>query len=179
MTTAPPRRLFVALWPPPDFVAELAADLGEIGRAAPATVRWQPPERWHITLLFLGDASRRRAEKALAEVAATSAGGVVTCGGSGHFGRTLWLGVTAPWTSAVHTRLAQLTGHRPEHRWRPHLTLARSRGAPIPPETLAAVGELPVRDWFADRLVLVDSTIGPTPSYRTVAEVPLTGPSHR
>jgi 2'-5' RNA ligase len=45
-------RLFVAVWPPPPVVAALA----EIEQPDVASVRWTPSFRWHITLVFLGDA---------------------------------------------------------------------------------------------------------------------------
>lgn len=175
MTPTPPRRLFVALWPPATFVAEVATALAEVRRTAPPTLKWQPPERWHITVLFLGDSSLRRAEKAVTTVAAATASGPVTCSGAGHFGRALWWGTEAPWAGDIPQRLSQLTGRRADHPWRPHLTLARSRGAPIPPEVLRAVGALPARRWNADRLVLVDSTIGPAPHYEPLVEAPLAG----
>ena len=44
-------RLFLALWPPENV-------LDEIDRALPrglTALRWQPRERWHVTVAFLGN----------------------------------------------------------------------------------------------------------------------------
>lgn len=45
-------RLFIAVWPPEEVVAELAA----LHRKDQRGVRFVHPEKWHITLRFLGDA---------------------------------------------------------------------------------------------------------------------------
>jgi 2'-5' RNA ligase len=61
-------RLFVAVWPPPPVVAALA----ELEHPDVHTVRWTPSARWHITLVFLGDAvsdGRAAGEPATAPVA--------------------------------------------------------------------------------------------------------------
>jgi 2'-5' RNA ligase len=56
-------RLFVAVWPPPPVVAALA----EIEHPDVDSVRWIPSFRWHITLVFLGDAASD--ERALGDAA--------------------------------------------------------------------------------------------------------------
>jgi 2'-5' RNA ligase len=61
-------RLFVAVWPPPPVVAALAG----LEHPDVDTVRWTPSSRWHITLVFLGDAvldERPTGEPATAQVA--------------------------------------------------------------------------------------------------------------
>ena len=45
-------RLFVAVWPPEEVVAELTALPRKDGRG----VRFVAPENWHVTLRFLGQA---------------------------------------------------------------------------------------------------------------------------
>ena len=42
-------RCFVAVWPPAVVLAELVA-----ARRPSVDVRWLPPDRWHVTLRFLG-----------------------------------------------------------------------------------------------------------------------------
>jgi 2'-5' RNA ligase len=44
-------RLFVAVWPPDDVVAQLMA----LGRKDRRGVHFVHPERWHVTLRFLGE----------------------------------------------------------------------------------------------------------------------------
>ena len=43
-------RLFIAVWPPPDVVEQVAA----LPRPPVAGLRWTEPEQWHVTLRFLG-----------------------------------------------------------------------------------------------------------------------------
>ena len=45
-------RLFVAVWPPPAFAEQLTS----LPRLEQRGVRWVPPENWHVTLRFLGEA---------------------------------------------------------------------------------------------------------------------------
>src|SRR5262245_39287830 len=45
-------RLFVAVWPPEDVAEALRA----LGRKDRRQVRFVPPENWHVTLRFLGEA---------------------------------------------------------------------------------------------------------------------------
>ena len=175
MSRSDTRRLFVALWPPPSVVAALDTDLCDIRRDAPPSLRWQPPQRWHVTVLFLGEASVRRATTMVARAAADFPPAQMTGGGGGRFGRVLWWGIDAPWTTALHGAVSHLAGRPRDARWRPHLTLARSRGAAVPSPVLDAVRGLPSRTWTADRLLLVASTVGPDPRYDTLHEVPLKG----
>lgn len=62
-------RLFVAAHPPPEVVERIAA----LPRPASAGVRWVPPERWHVTLRFLGEADEAGAAAALAGLGAPRA----------------------------------------------------------------------------------------------------------
>lgn len=54
-------RLFVAVWPTSDVVAALRA----LRRKDERGVRFVPPENWHITLRFLGDADPDEATERL------------------------------------------------------------------------------------------------------------------
>ena len=54
-------RLFIAVWPPEDVVAELMS----LQRKDQRGVRFVPPDNWHITLRFLGDADPDRVIDAL------------------------------------------------------------------------------------------------------------------
>lgn len=47
-------RLFLAVWPPDEVVEQLCA----LPRRDQRGVRWVRPEKWHVTLRFLGDAGR-------------------------------------------------------------------------------------------------------------------------
>lgn len=104
-------RLFVAILPPPQALAQLDAALGAVrarregatGDAVPrepaAALRWVRPEQWHVTLAFLGEVPPPVAEAVavrLARVAARHPPLTLAIRGGGRFGeRVLWAGVTA------------------------------------------------------------------------------------
>ncbi len=54
-------RLFVAVWPPDEVIAELMA----LGRKDRRGVHFVHPERWHVTLRFLGECDPGAATAAL------------------------------------------------------------------------------------------------------------------
>jgi 2'-5' RNA ligase len=95
-------RLFVAILPPPEALAELGAALGPVrdgpdGAPVPG-VRWVPPEQWHVTLAFLGEIGTDVVEALtlrLARVAAHHPPPTLALAGGGRFSdRVLWTGVT-------------------------------------------------------------------------------------
>jgi len=128
-------RLFVGLelpWELRQRVAMLA------GGGIPGA-RWVPPENYHVTLRFIGEAPRYMAEEidhALASLKAPgftlSLAGVGTFAKSGR-SQSLWIGVERNeqldrLQSKIETAL-QRCGLEPERRrFQPHLTLARLDG---------------------------------------------------
>ena len=146
-------RLFVAVYPPAEVVADLTEQVGRlrIGAAAASgiNVRLADPASVHITLAFLGDVpddrlpevtvALDRAAELWREPAVRGgppSGPVrIRLGGGGRFGRgrftVLWVGLTGD-VPAVH-RLGtairrELKRSRLPHDWRPfrpHLTVAR------------------------------------------------------
>ncbi|MGW4060943.1 RNA 2',3'-cyclic phosphodiesterase [Amycolatopsis sp. NPDC004747] len=110
--------LFSALLPPDDVVAAIAAALGETGE----DLRWEPPERWHITLAYYGrdDVGSRAAW--LGERLAGRPAVDVGLEKAATFPGVLWLTVAG----SELTPLANAAGADAEPRpYRPHLTLAR------------------------------------------------------
>ncbi|MGW5719347.1 RNA 2',3'-cyclic phosphodiesterase [Amycolatopsis sp. NPDC003865] len=110
--------LFSALLPPDDVVEQVAAALGETGGG----LRWEPPERWHVTLAYYGpdDVGTRAAwlEDRLAGRRAVD----VRLEKAATFPGVLWL--TA--AGAELTPLAHAAGADAEARpYTAHLTLAR------------------------------------------------------
>jgi 2'-5' RNA ligase len=137
-------------------------------------VRWTPPERWHVTLGFLGEIDQpgeHVAAAALADAAHRVAGSLEVVAGpaTALLGRSvLCLRVTGMEAAASAVRTAAL-GHHLGLDPKPfvgHLTLARGRGDVLP----ALVG-LPVSvRWVVDELTLVASRLGPAgPRYEVVA----------
>jgi 2'-5' RNA ligase len=181
-------RLFVALVPPADALAELAAAVEALG-VTPG-VRWTRPEQWHVTLAFLAEVDDR-ARAALAErlgrVAHRHPPPTLALSGGGRFGRqVLWTRVDgdrqalrrlADSVRAAARRSGLPTDPRP---FRPHLTLARA-GNPAPDlaPIAAALRGFAGRPWSAPDLLLVRSVLGAGPGgtarHETMARWPLTG----
>jgi RNA 2',3'-cyclic 3'-phosphodiesterase len=128
-------RLFTGLEIPAELASELALMRGGLSGA-----RWIDPENYHITLRFIGDVARSMAEdlaEALAEIRRPAL--TVTLDGLGVFGGDKPRAIVAnvqPSTplidmQAEQERTARKLGLPPETRkFKPHVTLARLRGAP-------------------------------------------------
>jgi len=160
--------LFSALIPPPEVVESLRAELDRLDAWADESVRWSPPERWHITLGFYGehDEPSHQAD-ALADSLRGSEAPKVWLEGAGIFPGVLWLGVHGEGL----TGLAADAGARD---YRPHLTLGRTaREARTPWEQrLAGYRGGP---WTASEAVLMRSDRAPDgPHYRVIRSYDLT-----
>ncbi|WP_326837241.1 RNA 2',3'-cyclic phosphodiesterase [Amycolatopsis rhabdoformis] len=165
-------RLFTALCPPPDVVAAVAAALGEPGPGP----RWSPPEDWHITLAYYGEADEDERAAELAPALAGRNSVDVRLTGPGTFPGVLWLGVTGEGLP----RLAEAAGADREDRpYRPHLTLARfprDRPRTVRPWTQLLTG-FASRTWTAHEVVLMGGADTPGPRYRRLRAFPLRTPS--
>ena len=163
-------RTFVAVRPPQAAVEHLRAVL-------PA---WpSAPQRWHLTLAFLGDIADPAAlVPALAEVCAGHAPLDLRLAGSGAFGRggPVWVGVDGDRAglTALAGAVAQAcrdAGVEVERRpYRPHLTVGR-RGRPDPALLAAYAGP----SWTASEVELVASRLGPPVEHRVLERFPLSG----
>ncbi|MEU8196818.1 RNA 2',3'-cyclic phosphodiesterase [Microbispora amethystogenes] len=185
-------RLFVALLPPPEALAEIATAVGPV-RAEWPELRWVDPALWHVTVAFLGEVPDEvlpELRVRLARAAARHSAQTVSFGGAGAFpsparGRIFWLGLDA---GPALTRLAQsvAAGARragaeetDRKRFHPHLTLARSRtrsghGDDLRPLVGGALGAFGGRRWEASSVHLVRSHTGATVRYEQVEAYALT-----
>ncbi|TXH31881.1 MAG: RNA 2',3'-cyclic phosphodiesterase [Actinobacteria bacterium] len=168
-------RLFVALMLPRVVVEQVDLALDPV-RTGSAELRWQSPDRWHITLAFLGD---RDVDSELARFPAAfpAHSEPIRVEGSGHFGPVLWLGVTSPrWLIELAAGIQHvMRGDR--RRFRGHVTVARSRtrgGDRELSAAVAALGRFASDAWTPDEVVLVRSVIGPKPEYEVIVRSPLT-----
>ncbi|MFI9009627.1 2'-5' RNA ligase family protein [Actinosynnema sp. NPDC053489] len=143
--------LFTAIFPPDDVVAELREALAPYREAHPR-LRWQRPDRWHVTVRFFGDAEPADQLAGLDRVAAP----VLRLRGSGTFRQVLWIGVAGDLTGLGEAA-------RVPADWRPHLTVAR--GAVLPEVRFTG------REWTAGEVLLVRST--PAEGYTVLDRVPL------
>ncbi|MET8549171.1 RNA 2',3'-cyclic phosphodiesterase [Micromonospora zamorensis] len=140
-------RLFVAVYPPPESVEHLGAQVARlrVGAAAAAgsNVRLADPAHLHVTLAFLGDVEAARlveVESALGLAAEGFSDGRnalprYSLGGGGRFGQgrstVLWVGLRGE-VEALHvlaglvrSRLRQARLPCDARPFRPHLTVAR------------------------------------------------------
>ena len=125
-------RLFVGL----DLPWELRQRVAMLSGAGIPGARWVPPENYHITLRFIGEAPRHVAEEIdHALVGLKARGFMLALAGVGTFSKggrsnTLWVGVERnPQLDHLQNKIEtalQRCGLEPERRrFQPHLTLAR------------------------------------------------------
>jgi len=176
---APARRLFFALWPEARVRAGLVRAVDGLLEGHPRAGRRVNPERYHLTLQFLGEIAPDAWDATLARVggaAATvrSAAFELVLDEAGSFGgaRVWWLGTThAPdglrvlWQALDEALRAVGQPLRAEHGFSPHLTVLRDARRRLAPTPVA-----PVR-WPVADFVLVDSQ--PPAPYKVLARWPL------
>jgi 2'-5' RNA ligase len=150
-------RLFVAVWPPDDVLALVAA----LPRPPVEGLRWTGPEQWHVTLRFLGWVDEvAEVVTALAGVEAEAAGAVLGPAVSRFGGRVLHVPVGG--LDAVAAAVVGATaglGRPPEDRgFVGHLTLARvARRGRVDLRRL--VGQPVSARWRAHEICLVESRL--------------------
>lgn len=159
----------MALRPPPAAVAHLQAQ----------RPRWPTaPERWHLTLAFLGEVDDVQAvDQELARRLTGVPAFTLRLRGSGTFrGGPVWVGVEGELPvlqrlAATVGSAARAAGVALERRaYRPHLTVGR-RGHPDPRSLMSYEGP----EWVAREVELVRSDLGRTVTHAVVERYPLVG----
>ncbi|HUE07452.1 MAG TPA: RNA 2',3'-cyclic phosphodiesterase [Acidimicrobiales bacterium] len=177
-------RLFVAVWPDDETRRRLSGLELELGRTK--GLRFVGPERWHVTLRFLGEVSED-AVGALGEAlvsAAASVTGPLQCRlgpGTGWFTGVRVLHLPAAGldglAAAVRTATLPIVGEpdEPEPAFNGHLTLARSKGRRLGVAALGEMANIPFEASFPVTAVdLVSSQPSPRGHrYTTVVSAPL------
>src|SRR6266700_5126670 len=184
-------RLFVALLPPREALAELESAVAPL-RAGWPTLRWAGQDRWHVTLAFLGEVTDTRLD-GLAERLARAAGRHpqlrVRIGRGGAFPSPARARVLCAHVEGEPQALAGLrslaasvaagarrAGAPPPdegRRYRPHVTLARSREQANLGPLVEALSGFSGSAWSATRIELVRSETGPRPRHQAVGGWPL------
>jgi 2'-5' RNA ligase len=168
-------RLFVAVWPPPEVVATLAA----LPRPEVDGVRWTSADQWHVTLRFLGNVAEpgpvtEALAPAVGRVPAVEAG----LGPSlRRLGRSvLCVPVTGlePMAEAVVEATRPLGDPAEDRPFRGHVTLARTRGRQRMPGALA--GGAAAGRWPVDEVTLVRSRLSAGPARYEIVERYATSP---
>lgn len=180
-------RLFLALEPPEEAVAEVEAAVAAAREHLPE-LRWPARHTYHVTLVFLGEVAEDRVPRLreLVERKLRRHGPLtLSFAGSGAFpgparARVLWTGLAGD-LDALHrlhgalekaARDARIPTER--RRYRPHLTLARGSAPADVRGRTAALDGFSGTPWRAGEVHLVHSLLGAEPRYRSLAVWPLT-----
>lgn len=185
-------RLFVALEIPEAVRENLAAAQSQLQKklqknlqAAGTELRWVRPKNFHVTLKFIGQASREELAAIMEELRGVRPEGAVKAavrglGYASHAkrGGVLWATMEAPnfmkmLAGQIDRRLARLGIPAEEREFLPHLTLARCKQSGAMPAIRAAVREYDGHDFGSmlwEEFRLMESRLGAGGSqYSTLA----------
>jgi RNA 2',3'-cyclic 3'-phosphodiesterase len=184
-------RLFVAVTPPAAALAELDAAVAGL-RAEWPGLRWAGQDRWHVTLAFLGEVAEERLDdlgRRLERAASRHHSLRLHVGRGGAFpaagkARVLCAHIDGDQRALADLRhlaasvsaAARRAGAPPPdegRRYRPHLTLARSKQPANLSPLVAALSGFRGTAWDASRIELILSRTGPQPSYEAIGNWPL------
>ena len=157
-------------------------------RDAAGAPRWVAPDRWHLTLLFLGAVPEERVPPLVAvagDVVGSASAMTMRLAGAGRFGplrrpQVFWAGLDGDVQPLVDLAVRLASAARgldlsvEDRPFRPHLTLGRW------PLRRPADGTLPERladyrgpAWRVDQVRLIESYLGRPSPYETVAAWPV------
>ena len=177
----------MAVDPPAGARDHLAAALADL-HGAPGEPRWTAPDRWHLTLLFLGAVPDRQVPDLVAAVGpevAAGAPGRLRLAGAGRFvsvrrPQVAWIGLDGDVTALGDLagrlgRAARRLRLEVEDRaFRPHLTVGRWRpGRPADGTLLDRLAGYRGPDWPVAEVRLLESRLGPRPVYGELATWPV------
>jgi 2'-5' RNA ligase len=184
-------RMFAALPPPPEVVADLA-DFLEPRRSAGEDLRWTDPGQWHITLAFMASVPDRAVDdvaEAVAEAALDHPTVRLRLAGAGTFphpaaARVLWTGVDAD-LAALARRVrgaCSRAGGAPEGgRFVAHVTVARFRRPVEATRWVRVLEGYAGPAWTAGEVTLLASHLGEgrgrRPRYEVLSTAALNGAS--
>jgi 2'-5' RNA ligase len=176
-------RLFVGLVPSAAVLDDLDAACAPL-RAGRGDLRWAGPERWHVTLAFLGEVSEDKLPGLLPRLGRAARRHPpfgLNLAAAGAFpsparANVLWAGLSGDRKALGRLAMSVSAGARragappPDEgrRYRPHVTLARCR---VPADVRAIVAELSGYQgpaWTASEIHLIRSTLGGDTRYETL-----------
>jgi RNA 2',3'-cyclic 3'-phosphodiesterase len=190
-------RLFVALLPSAGALDELEAAVAPLRPGWP-DLRWAGQDRWHVTLAFLGEVADSRLDGLRERLERV---------GHRHHELQLRIGRGGAFPSAARARVlcahihaepqvledlrrlaasvaagARRAGAPPPdegRRYRPHVTLARSKRTANLGPLVDALSGFSGMSWETTRIELIRSQTGPRPRYQTIGSWPLRLPPER
>lgn len=176
-------RAFLAVVPPPDAVAVYVAALPS-WRSRWPDLGWVAPERWHVTLAFLGDVSDGQVDRLRLDLGAAPPVSLAVSGGgcfpAADKARVVWAGLAgdvdglAVLARAARAAAAEVGVPKDPKPFRAHLTLARVRRPPaVLTDLVADLDGLAGPAWPAREVVLFRSRLGPNPAYEPRRTWPL------
>ena len=164
--------VFFGLVPDPETCASMTRTVERLKAAHHGPARWIRPERYHMTLHFLGAFSELPKERIAAACRAAqnvrASAFEFRLDRAGHFPKGIgWLGceqadasLQALWSqlhqALAHERVAT-QGHA---RFVPHVTVQRDAREPLPAQAITPIA------WPVREFVLIDSVLGPRSEYR-------------
>lgn len=166
------RRIFVAIDLSEDVRREIADHVSGLRTSFPdAPVKWEPAEKFHITMKFFGDTDTRQLERIVDRVerAARSVSPFkLIVKGPGSFRRresaVLWIGVEE--SAAKLGRLVQISNilegnNRGDRRSHPHITIARVKRHDQAGEVIGAHTRSPLeaREFIVNHLTIYESRL--------------------
>ena len=133
-------------------------------------LRWTEPDRWHVTVAFLGSIEAASVPEVTARLEAAASRHAVmqaATGGLGAFpsaaqARVAWYGIEDPegGLARLGTDVALALGLDASRPYHPHLTLARARRQPVDLRSWLATASVPDGRLTVDRIELMRSHLG-------------------
>jgi 2'-5' RNA ligase len=157
-------RLFLALWLPP----EVTSAIEELPRKPRPRMRWVPPDQWHVTLRFLGEADPDDVGAALDDVALPRPDVRLGPGTDvlGDHSLVLPAAGVDELAAVIHRATRDVGGRPSRRRFDGHVTLARLRRRA---RLDGLVGRRLDAGFAADEVALVESRLRPEGAvYRTM-----------
>ena len=175
-------RLFFALWPDAALRMRIATAVAGLERDNAPGGRRLNPDRYHLTLQFLGDFQPLRPSVLDAAIVAAEAVRLpafdLVLDRAGSFPRAgvCWFGASAPpdtlqqlWNDLGRELTSARVQVKSASAFSPHLTVLRDVHKPLPPTPIEPL------TWPVREFVLVDSVSGAHPAYRLLGRWPLQG----
>lgn len=182
-------RLFIAVQTPPQIRSQISPIIRQL-KESNAEVRWEPEEKLHATIKFLGgtdEAILERISSELERVCADHGGLSLSYRGLGCFPnrqrpRVIWIGMEdmkgnlSSLHEKIESSMALLGFEREERSFRLHITLGRVKGARRLPHLLSTLETITFESQpvTINEIVIVKSELRQSGSvYTTLKTIPL------